>query len=317
MELEEAIRHFHSFRTGDVVLSAGQNIGDLIIFFGRHTTIQHSGLLVWLDKASADQGIIKVVPNYESDDSTILSFLGLAEGKKYDIVKKEKHKGMILYEPMELFRNAPIIYVRPINQNYISDEYVTEKMQQYIEDHHLKTQYAYGKAHIVLVGWLGLDVLGRNPNGILCSENVYNFLNYLCDYPNFRVEEVIQDIGLDLNNQENDTSFGDSNANQRTTIRVKSTPGTKIIPQYKTYKVPDAKDYMYTPDFFASEHNDHPIFEEKEVRVIGLKSEVEATVWHPYFVAFAVMVILIIFVFFVISNYCESCRVNGICMRKL
>jgi hypothetical protein len=308
MELEEAIKQFHPFRTGDIVLSAGQNIGDLIIFFGRHTTIQHSGILVWLDKESADQGIIKVVPNYESDDTTILSFLGLAEGRKYDIVKKEKHKGMILYEPIELFRNAPIIYMRPLNQNYISDQYVTEKMQQYIEIHHLKTQYAYGKAHIVLVGWLGLDILGRNPNGILCSENVYNFLNYLCDYPNFRVEEVLdQDPNFDPNNQEESPNF----------IRVKSAPGTKIIPKFTDYKVPDAKDYMHTPDFFASEHNNHPVFEEKEVRVIGLKSEVEATVWHPYFIAFAVMVILIIFIFFVISNFCESCRVNGICMRKI
>jgi hypothetical protein len=312
MELEEAIKQFHPFRTGDIVLSAGQNIGDLIIFFGRHTTIQHSGILVWLDKVASDQGIIKVVPNYESDDTTILSFLGLAEGKKYDIVKKEKHKGMILYEPVELFRNAPIIYMRPLNQNYISDEYVTEKMQQYIETHHLKTQYAYGKAHIVLVGWLGLDILGRNPNGILCSENVYNFLNYLCEYPDFRVEEVLNQDP----NQILDQDFDQGSEQGPNFIRVKSAPGTKIIPQYKTYKVPDAKDYMHTPDFFASEHNNHPVFETQEVRVIGLKSEVEATVWHPYFIAFAVMVILIIFVFFVISNFCESCRVNGICMRK-
>jgi hypothetical protein len=301
MELEDAIKQFHPFRSGDIVLSAGQNIGDLIIFFGRHTTIQHSGILVWLDKDSADQGIIKVVPNYENDDTTILSFLGLAEGRKYDIVKKEKHKGMILYEPIELFRNAPIIYVRPLNQEYISDDYVSEKLQEYIEIHHLKTQYAYGKAHIVLVGWLGLDILGRNPHGILCSENVYNFLNYLCEYPKFRVEEVV--------NQ-------DPNDPEGSIIRVKSAPGSKIIPKYQTYKVPDAKDYMHTPDFFASEHNNHPVFEENEVRVIGLKSEVEATVWHPYFIAFAVMVILILFVFFVISNYCESCHVTGFCMRK-
>ena len=298
MELEDLIKSFHPFRSGDIVLSAGQNLGDLMIFFGRHTTIQHSSILVWLDKAEAEKGNIKVVPWYENDETTALSFLGLAEGRKMDIVKQEKHKGMILYEPEELFKNAPIIYVRPINQNYISDEFVCEKLQSYIEIHHLKTQYAYGKLHIVAVGWLGYGGMGKNPNGILCSENVYYFLQHLCDYPRFRVEETLMP-GDDENIQ----------------IRVKSENGTKIIPEYKSYKVPDAKDFLHTPDFFASEHNQHPVFDPQEYRVVATKTEIEATVWHPYFIAFAVIVILIVFVFFVIGNYCESCQRNGICMR--
>ena len=92
MELEDLIKSFHPFRSGDIVLSAGQNLGDLIIFFGRHTTIQHSSILVWLDKVEAEKGNIKVVPWYEDDDTTILSFLGLAEGRKMDIVKQENIK---------------------------------------------------------------------------------------------------------------------------------------------------------------------------------------------------------------------------------
>jgi len=46
MEEYELIQYFKDYRTGDVVLSTGQGIGDLIIFFGRKTTIQHSALLV-------------------------------------------------------------------------------------------------------------------------------------------------------------------------------------------------------------------------------------------------------------------------------
>lgn len=280
---QELIRQFQQYRTGDVILSAGQNIGDLIIFFGRHSTIQHSALLVWLDKAEADQGNIKVVPYYQDDDSTILTFLGLAEGRKFDIVKKNKHKGMILYQPAELFKNAPIIYVRALEQKYISDEYVVRKMQEYIEQTHLKVQYAYGKLYIVTTG-LGFDVLGKHKSGILCSENIYNFLKYLCDYPNFRL--------IDENGEE---------------IQ---------LPDYPEYKVPDAKGYMTLPDFFASAYNTHPVFEPNEYRVIGKKSEVEITVWHPYFITFAVLVFLIIFVFFVINNFCETCQFKGLCGKS-
>jgi len=288
---EELIEQFQPYRTGDVVFSAGQGLGDLIIFFGRHSTIQHSALLVWLDKAEADKGNIKVVPYYVDENTTILTFLGLAEGRKMDIVKKEKHKGMILYQPAELFKNAPIIYIRALEQKYISDEYVCQKMQEYIQIHHLKTQYAYGKLYIVTTG-LGFDVLGKHKSGILCSENIYNFLNYLCDYPNFKLEDVFHE-------------------NQ---IRVKGVDNS-YVPEHKEYIVPDAKDYMTLPDFFASENNSHPVFEEKEFRVIARKSEVEVTVWHPYFITFVVLVIIILFVFFVINNFCESCRGNGFCMR--
>lgn len=279
-------KRFEPFRTGDVVLSAGQGLGDLIIFFGRHSTIQHSALLVWLDKKEAEKGVVKVVPRFIDEDTTLLSFLGLAEGRKYDSVSKEKHKGMILYEPFELFKNAPIIYVRALNQDYISDEYVTEKMQSYVEIHRFKTQYAYGKLHIVTTG-LGFDVLGRHKTGILCSENIYRFLQHICDYPNFRLMNINQK-GLE----------------------------EYYTPPHPNYKIPDAKDYMYLPDFFASAYNNHPVFEAEEYRVLGRKGELEVTVNHPYFVTFVVLVILIVFVFFVISNYCETCQTNGICLRR-
>jgi hypothetical protein len=45
--------------------------------------------------------------------------------------------------------------------------------------------------------------------------------------------------------------------------------------QYEEYKVPDALDYMYVPDFFSSDYNTHPVFEKEEVRVIGTKNEEE------------------------------------------
>jgi hypothetical protein len=289
MEEYELINHFKGYRTGDVVLSAGQGIGDLIIFFGRKTTIQHSALLVWLDKKAADKGIIKTVPYYEDDSTTILSFLGLSEGKKMDIVKKEKHKGMILYQPYELLKNAPVVYIRALNQEYIRDDYVVSKMQEYIEYHHLKTQYAYGKLHIVTVGWLGYGGLGRHPDGILCSENVYNFLKHTCDFPNFKIDE----------------------GNTKVTEQFED----YSIPEHPEYKVPDAKDFLYTPDFFASDCNDHPVFEKELYRIIAKYEEKDITIMHPYFVTFAVLVIIIVFIFFVINNYCESCHVTGFCMR--
>ena len=150
-----------------------------MIFIGRHSTIQHSCILVWLDVKSLKDKKIKIHPYFIDEETTTLSFLGLAEGRKMDIVKHEKQKGMILYQPAELFKNAPIIYVRELNQEYIKDDYVVKKLQQYIEYHHLKTQYAYGKFHIIVVGWLGYGGFGRHPTGILCSENIYNFLKFL------------------------------------------------------------------------------------------------------------------------------------------
>jgi hypothetical protein len=290
MDEYQIIERFKPYRSGTVVLSAGKGIGDLIIFFGRQTTIQHSAILVWLDKSEQVKGNVKVVPRYIDDETTVLSFLGLAEGRKMDIVKQEKYKGMILYEPYELFKNAPIIYTRSLNEQYISDDYVTQKLQQYIEIHHLITQYAYGKLHIVTVGWLGYGGLGRHPTGILCSENIYYFLQYVCDFPNFKIDTGV--ISKEIEPFE-----------------------TYYIPEHEEYSVPDAQDFLYTPDFFASENNNHPVFEKEEYKVFAEKGELDITVNHPYFITFIVLVIIIMFLFIVISNFCESCQRNGICMR--
>ena len=177
--MDELSRSFINFRTGDICLSAGENIGDIMIFIGRHSTIQHSCILVWLDVDSLKENKVKVHPNFIDESTTALSFLGLAEGRKLDMVTNELQKGLILYHPEELFINAPIVYVRPLNKEYISDKYVTLKMEEYIEKHHLKMQYAYGKLHIITVG-LGFDIFGRHSeNGKLCSENLYLFLQHL------------------------------------------------------------------------------------------------------------------------------------------
>ena len=173
---DELSKKFISFRTGDIVMSSGEGIGDLVIFFGRHTTIQHSAILVWLDKKSLETYDAKIHPCYIDEDTTVLSFLGLSEKSRVDMVSQSPQKGLILWQPEDLFANAPIVYVRALNPEHISDEYVTRKMTEYINIHHLRMQYAYGKMHIVTVG-LGFDVLGEHPtHGKLCSENIYIFL---------------------------------------------------------------------------------------------------------------------------------------------
>lgn len=289
MEDYEYINHFRTYRTGDVVLSAGKGIGDLVIFFGRKTTLQHSAMVVWLDKEAANKGIVKVVPYYEDDDTTVLSFMGLAAKSTIDVVKKEKAKGVILFQPNHIFKDIPVVYVRALNRDYIQDDYIISKMQSFIDYHRFNTQYAYGHLHLVTVGWLGYGGLGKHPKGILCSENVYNFLKHTCDFPNFKIDE-------------DDTQIGQ--------------PFEKYsIPEHPEYNVPDAKDFLYTPDFFSSDCNNHPVFEKDLYRVFSTSDEKDVTILHPYFVTFAVLVILIIFIFFVINNYCESCHVTGFCMR--
>jgi hypothetical protein len=200
--------------------------------------------------------------------------------------------------------------------------------------HHLKMQYAYGKLHIVTVG-LGFDVFGRHAdNGKLCSENLYLFLQHLCVFPEFRVENIlnsdevrIEDIDSDANafrienilnsdevrieNLDYETQINTKRVENKTFNHVENKVFKNI--QYEEYKVPDALDYMYVPDFFSSDYNTHPVFEKEEVRVIGSKNEEDITVKHPYFVVFVVLVIIILFLFFVISNYCESCRATGFC----
>ncbi len=188
MSDEEWIKKkFRDLRTGDVILSAGKNIGDIMIFVGRHSTIQHSCILVWLDVNSLKEGKVKVHPWYVDDNTTTLSFLGLAQGRKMDMVTQEEQKGLILYEPTELFVNAPIVYTRPLNRSRISNSLVCLKMEEYIEMHHLKMSYAYGIHHIVTVG-LGFDIFGPHASGgKICSENVYLFLQHLCGYPGYNL----------------------------------------------------------------------------------------------------------------------------------
>lgn len=187
---------FKGLRTGDIILSAGKNIGDIMIFVGRHSTIQHSCILVWLDIDALNQGKVKVHPWYIDDNTTTLSFLGLAQGRKMDMLVKEPRKGLILYEPKELFSNAPIVYTRPLNRNRISDELVVQKMEEYIQMEHLQMTYAYGIHHIVTVG-VGLDVFGpHKTGGRLCSENVYLFLKHLCGYPEYNLEDDFDDYKL-------------------------------------------------------------------------------------------------------------------------
>lgn len=189
MESDEWVKKkFRTLRTGDICLSAGKNIGDIMIFIGRHSTIQHSCILVWLDVEALKENRVKVHPWFIDDETTTLSFLGLAQGRKMDMVTKEVQKGLILYEPGELFVNAPIAYVRPLDRNRIGDELVSMKTEEYIEMHHLKMRYAYGIPHIVTVG-LGFDVFGpHKEGGKLCSENIYLFLEHLCGYPGFNIE---------------------------------------------------------------------------------------------------------------------------------
>lgn len=288
---------FIGFRTGDVCLSAGENIGDIMIFIGRHSTIQHSCLLVWLDKKELLNKKIKVHPYFIDEETTALSFLGLAEGRKLDMGTNELNKGLILWTPEDLFSNAPIVYVRKISREYISDEYVCNKMESYIQEHHLKLQYAYGKKHIVTVG-LGFDVFGKHKDGgVLCSENIYMFLEHLCQYPEFRIENL---ENLYLQNTES------------LELKNKSVKKYKTI-KYDNYKVPDAIGRMYVPDFFSYEYNTHPVFEGEENRVISSKNEEDITVKHPYFVAFVVLVIIALILFLIINNYCESCSSKDFC----
>ena len=268
------INKFKSFRSGTVILSGGEGIGDLIIFIGRHDTVQHSCILVWLDVDSLAEKKPKVVSHYQ-EGKTALSFLGLAEGGRYDMAAGEIRKGLILWTPEDLFANAPVVYGRRLNEDYIPDDYVTLKLQEYIDMHHLKMQYAYGKLHIVTAG-LGFDVFGPHKDGgRLCSENVYLFLEHLCEYPKFIV-------------------------------------GGAIIDAW-TYKVPDAPVHLYVPDFFSSSHNNHPVFEQEEYRVISSKNEDDITVKHPYIVAFAVLIIIAVGFFLLVNNYCESCNAKGFC----
>jgi hypothetical protein len=193
--------------------------------------------------------------------------------------------------------------MRALNQEYISDTYVCKKLQEYIETHHLKTKYAYGFLYLITSG-TGYDVFGKHKSGVLCSESIYNFLKHLCDYPNFRIGDSFEDSAENLLDSPESSNE----------VKVKGI-SKSIIPEYIDYKVPDAKDYMYVPDFFASANNNHPVFEEKEYQIYGEKSDKDVTVWHPYFVTFAIIVILILFIFFVINNYCESCNATGICAR--
>lgn len=279
-------RSFIGFRTGDICLSAGENIGDIMIFIGRHSTIQHSCILVWLDTEMLKRKEIKVHPYFIDENTTTLSFLGLAEGKKLDMGTDELQKGLILYHPEELFINAPIVYIRALNKEYITDDYVCVKMKEYIDLHYLKMQYAYGKKHIMTIG-LGLDIFGRHKeNGKLCSENIYLFLEHLCKFPDFEIDDIVGDTQM-VSKPKNIT--------------------------YDEYKVVDAVDYMYLPDYFSGEYCTHPVFVKEEVRVIGTKNEEDVTVKHPYFVVFVVLVLIILFLFFIISNYCESCRANDFC----
>jgi hypothetical protein len=275
---DELSKKFISFRTGDIVMSSGEGIGDLVIFFGRHTTIQHSAILVWLDKKSLETYDVKIHPAYIDEDTTVLSFLGLSEKSRVDMVSQSRQKGLILWQPEDLFANAPIVYVRALNPEHISDEYVTRKMTEYINIHHLRMQYAYGKMHIVTVG-LGFDVLGEHPTqGKLCSENIYIFLKHLCNYPEFVID------------------------------------GKKV--KHDDYKVIDAIERMYVPDFFFSDNNTHPVFLADEARVISKKNEEDVTVNHPYFLIFVIVVILIIFIFLLVNNYCETCD-SGVCRPQL
>jgi len=266
---------FIGWRTGDVVLSSGENIGDLIIFIGRHSTLQHSCILVWLDIPSLKEHKVKVHSHYIDDETTKLSFLGLAEGSKLDVVTQEPRKGLILWEPEYLFTNAPIIYIRPLNSEYIKDDYVVKKMEEYIEEHHLKMKYAYGKDYIVTVG-LGFDILGPKKDGSqLCSGNVYLFLKHLCDYPNFKIEnQLIESL---------------------------------------TYKLPDCEPHMIVPDMFSSEHNSHPVFDSQEYRVLSKKNEEDVTVSHPYFIVFVILLLIVVLGFFIVYNYYESCKNNPMC----
>jgi hypothetical protein len=304
-------QRFIGFRTGDVCLSAGENIGDIMIFIGRHSTIQHSCLLVWLDKSSLKEKKIKTQPYFIDEDTTVLSFLGLAEGSKVDMGTDELHKGLILWTPEELFSNAPIVYVRKISREHISDEHICQKMDSYIEEHHLKLQYAYGKGHIVTVG-LGFDVFGKHPTGVLCSENIYMFLEHICSYPEFKVEEIVLQA-KELSLQPKELTLQPKEL-QPKELQPKGIKTKKIKSiQHTDYKTPDAIGRMYVPDFFSAEYNTHPIFEGEEVRVIGTKNEEDITVKHPYFIVFIVIFLLILIIFFIINNYCESCSYKGFC----
>jgi len=279
-------KKFSQFRTGTIIFSCGENIGDLIILLGRHDTIQHSCILVWLDKEALRENKLKVHPRFIDDETTKLSFLGLAEGQRIDVLTDQLQKGLILWEPEELFLNAPIVYTRSLNEEYISDEYVCDVMTKYILCHHLKLKYLYGLKFIATIG-IGLDVFGDQKQGVLCSGNIYMFLEELCGFPEFDIERI------NLFYKEN------SILNINGSIRE--------IKEYPSYVMPDAKKHMFVPDMFITEYNSHPVMEQIEYRVISTKSENDVSVNHPYLLAFIVLVLIIVFFFWLISTFCQSC----------
>ncbi len=159
-------------------------------------------------------------------------------------------------------------------------------MTKYILQHHLKLKYLYGLKFIATIG-IGLDVFGDQKQGVLCSGNIYMFLEEICGFPEFDIDRI-------------NLFYKERNI-------IELDGSIREIKDYPKYVLPDAQKHMFVPDFFISEYNSHPVMEQVEYRVIGTKNENDVSVNHPYLLAFVVLVLIVVFFFWLISTFCESC----------
>lgn len=170
-------------KTGDVALFTRDDFSGLFITWGTFTTLQHSAIFVWLDRQEYENGKIKIVPTYNTDnDLNILCFMTITKRRLNDMYTKTYKNGLVLTTLSDFVEiGLTAVYNRMLS-SLIEDDERQRAASNFIEKYHKIMKY---ESDIRSILGVGLNIpYSPYENRLICTTMVHRFLSEELNYPN-------------------------------------------------------------------------------------------------------------------------------------
>lgn len=171
-------------KSGDIALFTRDDYAGLFITWFTISTLQHTGIFVWLDRKKYIDGVTEVVPSYNSNNNDInmLCFMTITKRRLNDIYTKKYRNGLILSPLVEFVKIRLVaIYNRPLS-SIITDSERVKSLKDFITANINTMQYETDIRAILGVG----TNIPYTPykHRVVCTTMIHRYLTEHLGYPN-------------------------------------------------------------------------------------------------------------------------------------